>query len=98
MKGGSSPATTSGVALSPEVPVSLDNAAPVPVTAGTSDSSVTIAPTADEIQAADTTYRNAYQAYISATREGNSQNISSSHKAYLKALEDYKKLTGKDPQ
>lgn len=100
MTGGSSPATTSGVALSPEVPMALDNAAPapVPVTSGVPASAVTIAPTSDEIQAADTAYRNAYQAYISATREGNSQNISATHKDYLKALEDYKKLTGKDPQ
>ncbi|OGK11005.1 MAG: hypothetical protein A2W80_17930 [Candidatus Riflebacteria bacterium GWC2_50_8] len=98
MTGGSSPATTSGVALSPEVPMALDNAAPVPVTSGVPASAVTIAPTSDEIQAADTAYRNAYQAYISATREGNSQNISATHKSYLQALEDYKKLTGKDPQ
>jgi hypothetical protein len=101
MTGGSAPATTSGVALSPEVPISLDNAAPapMPVTSSVSDGgSVTIAPSTEEIRKADAAYRNAYQAYISATRAGNSQNITTTHKDYLKALEDYKKLTGKDPQ
>ncbi len=100
MTGGSSPATNTGVALSPEVPVSLDNTAPVPmpVTSSVADAPVTIAPTSGEVKAADTAYRNAYQTYINATRNGSSQNISETHKAYLKALEDYKKLTGKDPQ
>lgn len=100
MTGGSAPATGSGVALSPEVPVSLENAAPIPapVTSSVKEAPVTITPTADEIRTADTAYRNAYQAYISATRQGNSQNINETHKAYLKALEDYRALTGKDPQ
>jgi hypothetical protein len=101
MTGDSAPATTSGVALSPEVPLSLDNSAPVPMPVTSSVNSaapVTIAPSSDEVRAADATYRNAYQAYISATREGNSQNIKTTHQAYLKALDDYKKLTGKDPQ
>jgi len=99
MKGDSSPATTSGVALSPEVPVSLDNAAPAPMPVTSSvNGAVTIAPSTEEIRKADAAYRSAYQAYITATRESNSQNINETHKAYLKALEDYKKLTGKDPQ
>lgn len=93
----SKPANT-GVALAPEVPMSLDSAAPSPVTSSVADAPVTIAPTSAEISRADTAYRNAYQAYISATREGNSQNISATHKAYLQALEEYKKLTGKEPQ
>lgn len=102
MTGGSSPATTSGVALSPEVPVSLDNTTsvlqPTPVTSSVADAPVTIAPTSGEVRAADTAYRNAYQAYINATRNSSSQKISETHKVYLKALEDYKKLTGNDPQ
>ncbi|MBU1108800.1 MAG: hypothetical protein KKB51_19140 [Candidatus Riflebacteria bacterium] len=90
--------STSGVALAPEVPMSLESTAPVPVTSSVADAPVTIAPTTEEINNADAAYRNAYQAYIGATREGNSQSISEAHKSYLQALEDYKKLTGKDPQ
>lgn len=89
---GSSP----GVALAPEIPMAYDNSAVVPVTENTAGDNVNIAPTSEEISKADKEYRSAYQLYINATREG--KNVSEAHKAYLQAFDNYKKLTGKDPQ
>lgn len=102
MKGGNSSAATNstvpGVALAPEIPQSFDSSAQAPAAATTVTGAVSIAPTTEEINKADTTYRNAYQNYLSATREGNSQKISEANAAYQAAFENYRKLTGKDPK
>ncbi len=90
--GGSAP----GVALAPEIPMAYDSSAVIPVTSSVENKPVTIAPSSEEIRKADQEYRNAYQLYITATREG--KNAAEAHKAYSEAYDNYKKLTGKDPQ
>lgn len=101
MTGDSQPAASNnsvqGVALSPEIPMAYDKAAQAPVTSETV-STATAAPTTAEISKADSEYRTAYQAYITATREGGSQAVSEANKTYQAAFDKYKKLTGKDPQ
>ncbi len=102
MTGDSQPAATTapGVALAPEIPMSYDSSAPAPVTgeAVSNSGAVSISASSDEISKADSQYKAAYESYLSATREGNAQNINAAHKAYQSALDNYKKLTGKNPQ
>lgn len=87
---------TGGPALAPELPASYDNViAPAPVTEGTTTPA--FAPTTEEIRQADAKYQAAYDAYISATKAGNSANIAETHKNYMAAYEEYKHLTGKEP-
>lgn len=85
-----------GVALAPEIPTAYDNSAPAPTTADISSDKVNIEASAEEISRADKEYRAAYQLYVNASREG--KNVTAAHKAYLEAFENYKKVTGKDPQ
>ncbi|HNX75031.1 MAG TPA: hypothetical protein PLM07_07560 [Candidatus Rifleibacterium sp.] len=101
-KGGSSAApSTTGVALSPEIPASYNGTAqPVAngAVSGASAGQINISASADEIAKADNAYQKAYDNYLSATREGNAEKINTANKAYQEAFNNYRKLTGKDPQ
>lgn len=88
--------TVPGMALAPEIPAAYDGAAAVSVNENISTENVTIAPTADAIRLAEQEYRAAYQLYVNASREG--KNVTEAHKTYLKAYENYQRLTGKNPQ
>jgi len=48
-----------------------------------------------EIRQAEQDYQSAYRAYVSASSEG--KDISEAHKLYQKALETYRRVTGKNP-
>lgn len=101
MTGDSQPAAANvqGVALAPEIPTSYDNAAQAPtISSEPVNNAVSISASPADIARADGDYRAAYQTYLSATREGNAQKINEAHKAYQAAFENYKKLTGKEPQ
>ncbi len=95
----SSTSSTTGVALSPEIPVSYDSSAQAPVeSVGATTGQVSISASAEDISKADSDYKAAYQNYLSATREGNAEKINAANKAYQEAFNNYKKLTGKEPQ
>ncbi len=98
---GNSPAatggsTTTGVALSPEIPMAYDSTAAAPVTESISTEKVSIAPTSEEIRQADQTYRSAYQLYLNASRDG--KMTEEIKKSYTEAFENYKKVTGSEPK
>ncbi len=95
----SSTPSTTGVALSPEIPVSYDSSAQAPVeSVGATTGQVSISASAADISKADSDYKAAYQNYLSATREGNAEKINAANQAYQEAFNNYKKLTGKEPQ
>ena len=72
----SSTSSTTGVALSPEIPVSYDSSAQAPVeSVGATTGQVSISASAEDISKADSDYKAAYQNYLSATREGNAEKI-----------------------
>ena len=54
-----------------------------------------VSASSSEIRQAEQDYQSAYKAYIDASNEG--KDISAAHKLYQKALETYRRLTGKNP-
>ncbi len=89
-------AVSGGPALAPELPPAYNSeAALAPVTENTASTGYTA--TAEEIRQADARYRAAYDAYVAATKANNSADIAQTHKNYMAAYEEYKKVTGKEP-
>ena len=100
---------TGGVVFAPEAKEGEDSAEPITV-GETSDSNLTdaipvansatveaqgsVANTDADVQNAMNKYQEAYQKYVTATRDGgNSEDINKAHKEYLEAYENYRKAT-----
>lgn len=90
------PVSLGANALAPEVSANRMSIPPsaVSVSGNVAKSSLSTA----DMTKADAAYRSAYEAYVSATREGDSAKINITHKDYLKALENYRKIVGTEPK